>query len=67
MSVPICIEDKIAEQLKDVCDYKARFLVSFDYGYITVEEIKTDPIPMEKIPTDLCETCPILVGIVKGE
>lgn len=39
MSRPICIEDQIAEQLKDVCNYKATYIIHFNYGSIEVEEV----------------------------
>ncbi len=39
MKNPICIEDKIAEKLKDICDHRATYLVRFSYGDVRVEEI----------------------------
>ena len=39
---PICIEDKIAEQLKDICGHKATYVVKFNYGIIEVEEVYED-------------------------
>lgn len=38
----ICIEDQIAEKLKDVCNYKAVYVVRFNYGSIEVEEVHDD-------------------------
>lgn len=38
----ICIEDQIAEQLKDICNYKATYVIRFNYGSIEVEEIHED-------------------------
>ena len=45
MSRPICIEDQIAEQLKDVCNYKATYIVRFNYGSIQVEEVYDESKP----------------------
>jgi len=42
MNSPICMEDRIAEQLKDVCNYKATYIVRFNYGSIEVEEVHDD-------------------------
>ena len=38
----MCIEDQIAEQLKDICNYKATYVIRFNYGSIEVEEIHED-------------------------
>jgi len=38
----MCIEDQIAEKLKDVCNYKAVYVVRFNYGSIEVEEVHED-------------------------
>lgn len=43
MKNPICIEDKIAEKLKDISDHKATYLVRFSYGDVQVEEINDIP------------------------
>ena len=39
MNRQICIEDQIAEKLKDVCNYKATYIIHFNYGSIEVEEV----------------------------
>lgn len=41
----LCIEDQIAEKLKDICDYRANFIVKFSYGHVEVEEIDLNDIP----------------------
>ena len=52
MNKPICIEDQIAEQLKDVCNYKATYIVRFNYGSIEVEEVHDDkPKTSDKYPS----------------
>lgn len=39
---PICIEDQIADQLKDICNHKATYVIRFNYGSIEVEEVHDD-------------------------
>ena len=38
----ICIEDQIADQLKDICNHKATYVIRFNYGSIEVEEVHED-------------------------
>lgn len=38
----VCIEDQIAEQLKDICNHKATYVIRFNYGNIEVEEVHED-------------------------
>jgi len=39
---PVCMEDKIAERVKNVCDYRATFVIRFDYKSAVVVEVE-DP------------------------
>jgi len=41
----IFIEDRIAENLKGVCDHKATYLVRFNYGSVNVEEVFDAGVP----------------------
>ena len=48
----ICIEDQIADQLKDICNHKATYVVRFNYGSIEVEEVHEDrPKTNDKYPS----------------
>lgn len=52
MNNHICIEDKIADKLKDICDHKATYIVRFSYGDVRVEEVHDDaPKHESKRPT----------------
>jgi len=42
--LPICLEDKIAYRLKDICDYRAMYLVDFQYGRVNVEELNNEDL-----------------------
>ena len=35
----LCVEDQIAEKLKDICNCRADYIVKFIYGTVFVEEI----------------------------
>lgn len=39
-SLPIAMEDKITERIKDICDYKVSYIVRFDYNDVTVTEVE---------------------------